>query len=374
MPTRREVLQLAAAMGLQAGVGLPKATAASKPLDLLILGGTGFIGPHQVEHALARGHKVTVFNRGRKSGLYGERVEELVGDRDSTQDEGLAALKGTRTWDAVIDNSGYVPRHVRDSAELLRGRVGRYVYVSTVAVYDFGKATEFDEKGPLAPAPDPATEEVNRETYGPLKAECDRIVRQLYGEDCTVVRPSYIFGPGDTTDRFTYWVDRVARGGDVLGFPDRQAELQWVDVRDLCPWIVELAAADRAGVFNAAGPSSPVTREQVLWGLRALTDQPVRFHWPDSALLAELGVSLPLSSPPVAGEPSSVHFANVASQAAGLRYRPLADTAAATLEWWKSQPEERRAKPRGWPTNEQEQAVITRLRQVGVAPPAVTPR
>jgi len=363
MPTRREVLQLAAVLGMQAGLGLPKAMAAPKPLELLILGGTGFIGPWQVEHALARGHKVTVFNRGRKSGLYGDRVEELLGDRDATKGEGLNALRGTRKWDAVIDNSGYVPRHVKDSAELLRGRVGRYVYVSTVAVYDFSRGAEFDESSPLAPVPEPATEEVTGATYGPLKAECDRIVRDLYASDCTIVRPAYIFGPGDTTDRFTYWVDRVARGGDVVGFPERQAELQWVDVRDLCPWVVTLAEQNRAGVFNAAGPASPVTKEQVLWGLRALTDQPVRFHWPDSALLAELGVSLPLSAPPIASRPPSFHFANEASQQAGLHYRALSDTAAATLEWWRSQPAEERANPRGWPTAEQERAVLERLAQ-----------
>lgn len=361
MPTRRDVLQLAAALGVQAGLGLPKVQAAPKPLELLILGGTGFIGPYQVEHALARGHEVTVFNRGRKSGLYGDRVEELLGDRDATQGEGLSALRGTRRWDAVIDNSGYVPRHVRDSAELLRGRVGRYVYVSTVAVYDFARGAEFDEAAPLAPAPEPATEEVTGATYGPLKAECDRIVRGLYGDDCTIVRPAYIFGPGDTTDRFTYWVDRVARGGDVVGFSERESELQWVDARDLCPWIVALAEQDRAGVYNAAGPASPVTREQVLWGLRALTDQPVRFHWPDAALLTELGVSLPLNAPPIASRPPSFHFANVASQEAGLHYRALADTAAATLEWWRSQPAEQRANPRGWPTAEQERAVLERL-------------
>jgi 2'-hydroxyisoflavone reductase len=362
MPTRREVLQLAAVLGAQASLGLPHVVAAGRRLEMLILGGTGFIGPYQVEQALARGHKVTTFNRGRKTGLYGDQVEELIGDRDSGKDQGLEALKGTRRWDVVIDNSGYVPRHVRDTAELLRGRVGRYLYVSTVAVYDFSQGPVFDEQGPLAPLADPASEEVTRESYGPLKAECDRIVRSVYGGDCTIVRPSYIFGPGDTTDRFTYWADRVARGGDVLGFPDRESELQWVDVRDLCPWIIELAETGRPGVFNAAGPASSITREQTLWGLRALTGEAVRFHWPDRAMLDAMDVSLPLSAAPRSGDQgSSVHFANQASQAAGLRYRPLADTARATLEWWQEQPAERRASARGWPTAEQERAAIERI-------------
>ena len=368
MPTRRDVLQLAVALGAQAGLRWSPVIAADRPLELLILGGTGFIGPYQVEQALARGHKVTTFNRGRKTGLYGDRVEELIGDRDTGKDQGLKALEGSRRWDVVIDNSGYVPRHVRDTVELLRGRVGRYLYVSTVAVYDFSRGPVFDEQARLAPLAEPGNEEVTRESYGPLKAECDRIVREAYGNECTIVRPAYIFGPGDTTDRFTYWVERIMRGGDVLGFPDREAELQWVDVRDLCPWIIQLAETNRPGVFNAAGPASGISRAETLWGLRALTGEAVRFHWPDSALLGEMGISLPLAAAPRSGDQSaSFHFANEASQAAGLRYRALADTARATLEWWQAQPADRRASPRGWPTAEQERAAIERI---GRAAPA----
>jgi len=337
---------------------------AAKPLSLLILGGTGFIGPHQVRYAVERGHKVTVFNRGRKSGLFGDAVEELVGNRDAKVDQGLAPLAGDRKWDAVIDNSGYVPRHVRDSAELLKGRVGRYLYISTVAVYDFDKVPVFPEDGPLAAAPEPATEEVTWETYGPLKAECDRIARAVLGDACTVVRPSYIVGPGDTTDRFTYWADRIHRGGDVLAPSNRGEVIQWVDVRDLCPWVVDLVERDAGGIYNAAGPASEVTREGLMWGIRATTSAPVRFWWPDDALLDELEISPPMlstGSKDLTGE-GSVVFANAASMDAGLDYRSLADSVEGTLEWWRAQPEERRAEPRSWIAADKEAAAIARLK------------
>lgn len=362
MVSRRQFIQITTLAALQAAASTRAVAIESAPkrLRILFLGGTGFIGPHQVEYALARGHEVTTFNRGRKSGLYGDRVEELTGDRDARVGEGLSALEGSRSWDVVIDNSGYIPRHVRDSAELLKGRVGRYLFVSTVAVYDFdaaGAPACFEESGPLAPLTDPNLEDARGANYGPAKAEGDRIVRAIYGDAATIVRPSYIVGPGDTTDRFTYWADRVARGGDVLGPPDRSFPLQLVDARDLCPWIVTLAEQDRAGIFNAAGPATAMSFEQVLWGLAALTANPVRFHWATAEIMDKTELRLPLARWP--SRPT--RFANAASQAAGLRYRSLADSAAGTLDWWQSLPAERRAAARGWPSAEQESAVIASL-------------
>ncbi len=323
-----------------------------------MLGGTGFVGPHQVHYALARGHEVTLFNRGKRPGMYGDSVEELTGDRDARVGEGLSALSGSRTWDVVIDNSGYVPRHVRDSANLLQGRVDLYIYTSTVAVYDFDAADSFMEAGPLASLDDLSVEQVTNKTYGPLKAECDRIVRGIYKEDCTIVRPTYIVGPGDSTDRFTYWVDRINRGGDVLAPSGATREIQWVDVRDLCPWMIRLAEKDIRGIFNAAGPASAVSREGLMWGLRATTAAPVHFYWPDDALLDSMNVTLPL----LGTGRASYHFDNNASMRAGLEYRSLADSARATLEWWQAVPDERRSTPRGWPAPETEQAVIRKLR------------
>jgi 2'-hydroxyisoflavone reductase len=360
MATRREFITITAgalaarAAGLQAAV-----TPAGSSLDILVLGGTGFLGPHQINHALARGHRVTMFNRGTNAGMFGDAVEELVGDRDSRKGKGLSALEGDRMWDVVIDNSGYVPRHVRDSVELLKDRCRRYIYVSTVSVYDFDAAEVFPESARLAELEDPSVEEITGATYGPLKAECDRLVREILGARSTVVRPTYVVGPGDRTDRFTYWVDRVHRGGEVLAPAGPAREAQWVDARDLCPWIITLAEADTPGVFNAAGPASRVDRLGLLWGLRAMTDQPVEFYWPDDALLEELDISMPMMAP---GD-DSYHVANEASMQAGLVYRSLADTASGTLDWWHSQSEERRQNARRWPSAEQERAAIERLKK-----------
>ncbi len=298
-----------------------------------------------------------MFNRGRTAaGMYGDRVETLIGNRDSKIDAGLSALTGARRWDAVIDNSGYVPRHVRDSAELLKGRVGRYLFVSTASVYDPAAGERVVETTPLSRSLDPPTEEMSWANYGPLKADCDRAVRAIYGEAATVVRPGYIVGPGDDSDRFTYWVDRLARGGDVLGPPDRARALQWVDVRDLCPWLIHLLEQDRGGVFNAVGPESRTSWEQVLGVLATTSSSPVRIHWPTAALLEELNVELPLVVTRRAR-----YFEGDAARAAGLSHRPLADTAQATLAWWRAQPPERRAKVEGWPTLEQERAVLARI-------------
>lgn len=331
---------------------------AAKSLDILVLGGTGFLGPHQIHHALARGHRVTMFNRGNKPDLFGGRVEELLGDRDANVGDGLSVLEGDRTWDVVIDNSGYVPRHVRDSVNLLKGRCKRYLYVSTVAVYDFDAADLFPEDAKLAEMDDPSIEEVNGQTYGPLKALCDLFVQQELGDQATIVRPTYVVGPGDHTDRFTYWVDTVYRGGDVLAPSGPGLEAQWVDAQDLCPWIITLAENGTPGIFNAAGPSSPVTREGLMWGLRALTAEPVTFHWPSNDLLAELELSLPMMTPRTTSE----RFVNSASMQAGLTYRSLSDTASQLLEWWYAQPAERRANPRRWPDPEKVAAALERIR------------
>ena len=359
MTTRREFLAVSAGALAAQATGLHASVMKSpKPLRILFLGGTGFLGPHQIRHALARGHEVTMFNRGSNAGMYGDEVEELIGNRDERIDDGLSVLRGDREWDVVVDNSGYVPRHVRDSVELLKDRCGRYVYVSTVAVYDFDQGEVFSEDSPLAKLEDPSVEKVTGETYGPLKAACDRIVQEALGSRGTIVRPTYVVGPGDHTDRFTYWVDRVYRGGEVLAPGGGGLTAQWVDARDLCPWIVTLAEQDTAGIFNASGPATPYTREGLMWGLRAMTDRPVEFFWPSWELLEESGFNTPMMRQ---GE-QRVEFANAASIAAGLHYRPLADTASGTWQWWRAQSAERRANARNWSTPELERELIERIR------------
>ena len=362
MTDRRDFIRIAAgsagALGLYASTlsAMPRSPA-SRKLNILILGGTGFIGPHQVNGALERGHEVTIFNRGRRAGIYGGRVEELIGNRDPDVDDGLTVLEGSREWDVVIDNSGYVPRHVRASAELLNGRCRRYLYISTVAVYDFESATDdFLEAGPLAPLADKTVEEVTGTTYGPLKAECDRIVRDILGDAVTVVRPAYILGPGDTTDRFTYWVERITRGGDVLGPSQRELSVQGVDVRDLTDFVFHLVENDMGGSFNAAGP--PYPREGMLWAIRGTTSEPVRFHWATPELIEELELSMPMMD---GGRSRPVSFRNEASIKAGMSYRSLADTVVDTHAWWTAQPAERRDNPRRWMSSEQEEAALARL-------------
>lgn len=364
MTSRRQVLLWTAAAMALPGALRAAATIerAAKPLDILFLGGTGFLGPHQVDYALARGHRVTLFNRGRSApGLYGDRVEVLIGNRDASVAPGLAALEGKRRWDVIVDNSGFVPRHVRDSVALLGERCDRYVYVSTVAVYDPAKGPVFDENSPLRPAPNPPTEDVTAETYGALKAECDRIVQAALGTKATIVRPTYVVGPGDDTDRFTYWVDRVARGGEVLGPPDPKVELQWIDARDLCPWIVQLGERGQAGIFNAAGPSQPVNWGTVLASLTALSAQPATFRWATPKVLQETGTRLPLVRSGGVLLPPNAHFDGRKAEGVGLVYRPLSDTARATLDWWREQTPQRRAGAEGWPTAEQERQALDRL-------------
>ena len=204
-----------------------------KPLKILVLGGTGFIGPHIVRRALARGHQVTLFNRGRSNTDLFPEIEKLVGDRDGNLD----ALKLGR-WDAVLDNSGYVPRHVLDSAELLKDSVGRYLFTSSTAVYDFSNAVY-----PLGPGSklqtlaEPESEDVNK-YYGAFKAVCEKYVQGIYGDRATLVRPTFIAGPGDASQRFTWWVDRINRGGEILAPGNPDATFSIIDVRDLAEFYV----------------------------------------------------------------------------------------------------------------------------------------
>ncbi|MEM7283782.1 MAG: NAD-dependent epimerase/dehydratase family protein [Pseudomonadota bacterium] len=355
MTTRREFLGGSAALlGLSMTSSLQ--AQADEQLSFLFLGGTGFIGPHQINYALDRGHKVTMFNRGRNSGLYGDRVEELVGNRDANIDGGLKVLEGNRTWDVVIDNSGYVPRHVRDSAQLLKGRCTRYIFTSTTAVYDYDKTPSVDHTSPMYSI-FPDTEEVNGDTYGPLKAECDQIVQDVFGDKATIIRPTVIVGPGDSSDRFTYWVDRFHRGGDIV-CPSPRNEAAWIDARDLCHFIVSLGERDVPGIYLGTGPASVVTNRDVMMGFRAFSSAPVNLHWLTPALTEEMEFNPPW----MWSGTKERHMDASASVAAGMTYRSLATSIQDTWDWWQAQPAERRANPRRWPTAEQEMAVIARLK------------
>lgn len=341
MTTRRDFLKSGAfaagalAVGTRvAALGVPK------PLDILILGGTGFIGPYQVRYAVARGHRVTIFTRGRREADLPREVTHLRGDRNGHLD----ALRGGR-WDAVIDNSATDPAWVRQSAELLEESTGRYMYVSSTGVFLPYRTMNIDESVQPRLADDPPAE---RPSYGVQKALSEREAQRAFGERAIIVRPHFIVGPGDTTDRFPYWPVRIARGGDVLA-PGRQSDpVQFVDVRDLTEWMIRLLEDGRTGVFNAAGPRSTLTMAEFLYGIRAVTTADVRWTWvEDYDFLAQHKVTGAVPWIMLRGD--MIGMTTISSQravAAGLTYRPLAETARDTLRWWETVREPRRSSPR----------------------------
>jgi 2'-hydroxyisoflavone reductase len=303
-------------------------------MRLLILGGTLFLGRALAEAALARGHAVTLFNRGRHAAPF-PGIETLIGDRDGRLD----ALKG-RSWDAVLDTSGYVPRLVRASAELLADAVDRYAFISSVSVYaDFSRPT--DEGAPLATIADEAVEEVTGATYGALKALCEREAEKALPGRALIVRPGLIVGPHDPTVRFSYWTARVAGGGDVLAPGDSETPVQLIDVRDLAEWTVRLIEAGEVGVLNASGPARRLTMGELLATCRAASGSDARFTWVDEAFLAERGVlswtNLPLWIPESPQGPKYFHRTDIdRALSAGLTFRPLAETVRDTLAWQRA--------------------------------------
>ena len=308
-----------------------------RPLNILILGGTGFIGPHQVRYAMYRGHQVSIFNRGRTAPDLFPGVETLIGDRDGQID----ALRG-RTWDAVIDNSGYVPRHVRDTAELLQDSVGRYLFTSTGSVYSFDQ-DEITEDGELLPIEDPESEDVDR-YYGPLKILCENAVTDTFRERGTVFRLHVVAGPGDTTDRFTYWPVRIDHGGEIIAPGSPDTPVQYIDVRDLAEFMILALERDIGGTFNTAGPAlDPTSMDEFLYGVRAITSTQLGFTWVDEQFLIDREARFQLWYPPDNGPLRGIsRVRSHKAVAAGLKFRPLAVTALDTLDWFNTQPEERR--------------------------------
>jgi 2'-hydroxyisoflavone reductase len=304
-------------------------------MKLLVLGGTKFLGRHIVETALARGDEVTIFTRGlHNSELYPE-VEKLRGDRDG----GLDTLRGRR-WDAVVDTSGYVPRVVRASAELLADAVELYVFISSMSVYaDFRRPN--DEDSPTVKLGDESAEEATGEAYGPLKALCERAAESALPGRVLNVRAGLIVGPHDPTGRFTYWTGRVSRGGEVLAPAPRERQIQFVDARDLSEWILRMVDARRAGVFNAAGPDYKLTMEGFLEACRDACDSGARFTWVDEQFLLDRGVepwgNLPLWIPE-SSEQQRYFLAEDCERAfaAGLTFRPVSETVRDTLAWQRA--------------------------------------
>jgi len=315
---------------------------------ILILGGTGFIGPHMVTEALRRGHRVTVFNRGRNNDRLPPGVTRIEGDRQQS----LAPLAGM-TFDAVIDNCGYLPRHVQRSVDALRGSVGRYLFISSISAYLPSRAPMV-ETDPVAPLPEGSPEAVDWQTYGPYKALCEKAVLEGFGFDefagkGTVLRPGLIVGPGDPTDRFTYWPVRVHRAAQTgAGFlcPGNPTDpIQVIDVRDLAAFTLEVLARDLEGIFNASGPLLPLTMGSLVDACQALTGGTARPVWVDSARLEAQGVQAWVDMPawiPADSEEAGMNKVSlVKSAAAGLTTRPILDTLRDTLTWFQSLPIER---------------------------------
>ncbi len=358
-------------MGLRPGSTAPAAPASGRlshppprrRLRLLILGGTGFIGPHQVRYALDRGHEVTIFNRGRSAPGMFRGAEELIGDREAGA---LDELRG-RSWDAVIDNSASrsdAPAWVRDSATLLKDQAEQYLFISTRSVFRDLSAVPATVDAPL----------LTRETtsgwsegqpypYGLAKALAEGEAQAAFGERTTIVRPGLIVGPGDETDRFTYWPVRIERGGEILAPGDPGNDrIQVIDVRDLCEWVIRLCEDRTYGTFMGVGPENGRSMAEFLYGIAGVTTAPLSWSWVPREFLAEHGFrpygEMPVWRPPTPGFEGFARFDLSREVAAGLTFRSLADTTAATLEYHHARPAERRAQLRAGASAEAEAEVL----------------
>jgi 2'-hydroxyisoflavone reductase len=358
---RRDVLKLGAlalaATSARAGAQSKPADEAvpraARPLDLLILGGTGLTGPHQVRYALARGHRVTIFNRGRKQPEWLGQVEQLLGDRDTSDYASIEAevAKGRR-WDAVIDNPSSVPVWIRDAAKVLKGHVGGYTMISSVSAYAENATPGQDETAALATFDGDALKETSASLradmtkYAGLKAAAEAETRRHFGDRHTIVRPGLIVGPGDDTDRFTYWPLRLMRGGEVLCPGDGRDPVKFIDARDLGEWMIRLAENKARGIYNALGPDYGLDMAALLYGIRASTTQGAKLTFVPADFLEAQNVSAWGDMPvwvPNSGDSAGFHTrSNAKAIAAGLTFRSIADTTAATLAWFAAQPEERR--------------------------------
>jgi len=361
----------AAATGSQSYSYQPKDVGkASKPLKILILGGTGFTGPVQVKYALARGHTVTVFNRGKTHpGELPAGVEQLIGDRSNGQ---LDALKN-RKWDVVIDNPTMLPKWVHDAAEILKGNVDRYIFISTISVYADGLKPGADESAPLAKYDGKDAMKETRDTviaskfalYGPLKALSEKEVEKWFPGKSLIIRPGLIVGPGDETDRFTYWPVRIERGGEVLAPGNQSDPVQFIDARDLAEWTIRMAEEGATGIYNATGPAARLTIKGMLDGIKTGLGSNATFTWAPANFLEKEKVApwsdMPVWVPPAAeGGMSDVSIKHALEH--GLTFRPLAETTRDTLTWFKSLPKERQEKLHAGLTKEREAEVLADLK------------
>lgn len=301
-------------------------------MKILILGGTVFLGRHLVMAAIERGHELTLFNRGTRT-LEQSGIRQLHGEREGN----LAALAGEH-WDAVIDTSGYLPQDVRRSAEMLAAAgVSHYTFISSISAYAGFSEPGMGETAALADLPEGAVEERSNETYGALKARCEQEAASAMPGRALIIRPGLIVGPFDPTDRFTYWPERLAKGGEVLAPGRRERSVQFIDVRDLADWIIRMVEARQTGVFNATGPERELRMAVFLEQANAALGSPAVLTWVDDAFLQEqeagAWMELPLWLPEGGEMDGFLRVSNAKAVAAGLSFRPVADTVVATQAW-----------------------------------------
>jgi 2'-hydroxyisoflavone reductase len=358
---RREVLQMLAAT-TTVPLFAQRVNAAGKPLRVLILGGTGFIGPHTIAALGRGGHQVTLFNNDKESAKKFPEVESLFGDRDGK----IEVLNG-RNWDVVIDNSGYVPRLVKLTADALKDRVGHYIFISSISAYADLTKPGIDEEYPLATLKDSSVEKITDETYGPLKAACENVVRAAYGSRYTVIRPTYIVGPGDPTDRFTYWPVRASQGGEMLAPGTSGDPAQFIDVRDLAEFIAACAEHRYVGNFNLCNPPRSVSMGQLLDSSRKISGADTKVVWVDEKFIDAQqfkGNEIPIWSPTQGEYAGAALVESARAEAKGLKFRPLDVTVSDTLAWNATRTPERREKLRAGLTMDQERALLEQWRQL----------
>jgi 2'-hydroxyisoflavone reductase len=373
MSNRRTFLKQTAAIGGALGLSSPLAKLPSfeaaeprpgshpgrapTPLNILILGGTGFTGPEQVDYALARGHRVTLFNRGKtRPGIFKGKVhEELIGDLNSD----TSALQGKK-FDVVIDNPTTLPLWVKNAARYLKGNTKHYMFISTTSVYRDQSEIGINENSPTVPMPDgldPYQPDQRNErqlaassnpgNYGAFKARSEVEVQTQYPGINTIIRPCLIVGPLDRTDRFTYWPARIDKGGEVLA-PDKPDDpCQFIDSRDLAEFMIRMAEMREFGTYNAIGPEKPMTIAEMLYGVKAVTTAGAQFTWVPWEFLQAQGIrpwtQMTVWQPPYGRTAGYQRRSAAKALAKGLTFRPLAVTAKDTLDWHKTRPAEEQA-------------------------------
>src|SRR5213076_1042467 len=360
--TRRQFIKLSVAATGAMSIQNTFAEEKVKPLRILILGGTGFTGPFQVKYALSRGHKVTVFNRGKTHpGELPKEVEQLTGDRNGQ----LEALKGKK-WDVCIDNPTTLPAWVRGAAQILKGNVERYIFISTISVYA-DTSTGPAENTPLAKyeGADPFKETLEAmkasgyKTYGPLKALSEQETEKWFPGKSLIIRPGLIVGPRDETDRFTYWPVRIDCGGEVLAPGNPSDPVQFIDGRDLAEWTIRMVENRETGIYTATGPAKPLGVGGMLDGIKEAEKSNAKFTWVSEEFLTEQKVQ-PWSDMPVwTGKDDAVARTNISrALSKGLTFRLLDVTARDTLAWFKSLPPDRQSHPKAGLSPEREAEVL----------------